>query len=180
MMLFHNKNRMKILLTILIGFGLLSEGFAQEDSLYTKRKFLTTYICQNHEMLTNAQIKKQFGEFKQAEAKYKLSKILIPTGVATTAGGFFLAYKALKGERKSVDYVGEILTYTDRSLSKLLIGLGCITVGVSFIESGNELIQKAAKIYNIESKKKKMGQASQTELKMGITSTGGLGFQLKF
>ena len=152
----------------------------QNDSVYVKRKFITSILFQNHAPLTNKQAKSIFKDYKQPTIKCKWSKILIPAGVVSTVSGFGLAYIALKGKVKQVDYVGTILTYTDRSLSKLIIGLGCVVVGVSFIESGNELIANAAKIYNIESKKKNMSQNFDKELKIGLTSSGGLGFQLKF
>lgn len=169
--------KQKILVLLIICVSFLN-GFAQKnDSLYAKRVFLATYTYKEGVKLSNNELNQLFKDTKQAKIKHKWSNILKPLGPVITVGGIGLAYVAIKGTPATAIVSGKEVGYTIRSLPKLLGGLGLVAVGLSLIESSNELAQHSVDIYNSTSKSGKNTSAIN-KIQFGITDNYGLGFSV--
>lgn len=166
-----------ILLLLIIFVSVLNSFAQKQDSLYSKRVFVTTSIYKDGVKLTNSRITQLFKDTEQPKIKYKWSNILKPIGPVVTLSGFGLAYVAIKGTPATAIVSGQEVGYTIRSLPKLLAGLGLIAGGLSMIESSNELAQHAVDIYN-----SKLNESKKTsyidKVQFGFTENNGLGFSI--
>lgn len=140
------------------------------DSLVAKRKFLITKIYQKDVLLTKKSILALYEDNRQATIKYKWGNALKPLGLPVAIGGIALAANAIRGIDKVAIVNGKEHPYVERSLPKLLIGLGLVIGGGCLIESSNELVAHSTDRYN-DKKFKKTAY-------FGFTNDGiGLGFK---
>jgi hypothetical protein len=168
---------MKQLKLVLLLFLTITKGYSQVkvDTLRTERKGLKTYTIQGTAYLTQDSTLKLYKNTKKAEHKYKKGKTLITLSPFLVIGGAYLAYDAIKGKPMQATVSGKTYDYTERSLSKLLIGLASVVTGGAFFEGGNEMKANAAKEYN-----KTLQPKTAYHWKIGITPTGNVGFALNF
>lgn len=167
------KQFIALLFTILF---CLNNSIAQKaDTLLAKRVFLATSIYQNRVKLSHKKVKALYTDTWQPKIKYKWSNILKPIGPVVTIGGVGVAYIALKGVDATTIVDGQTINYKIRSLPKLFIGLGLFAVGISMIESSNELVQHSVDIYNsMLPTAKKVTYINK--VKFGITDSNAVGF----
>jgi hypothetical protein len=173
---------MKSFAILLILVAISKHSFAQsQDTLTTKRVFLTTKIYRNGFKLSHKKILGLYQDTWQPKVKYKWGYYMNPVAPVVTIAGVGLAAVALKGQNASAVVKGREVQYKIRSMPKLLIGIGIAAAGLCMIESSNELVQHSVDIYNAKLKNNQKPLASFIQkVNFGITDSNGLGLTLRF
>lgn len=168
---------MKQIKLVLLLLLVITKAYSQTkiDTLRTERKGLKTYTLQGASYLTQDSTLKLYEKTSKIHEKYKKGKLLITISPFLAAGGVLLSYNAIKGKPMQATISGKTYDYTERSLSKLLIGLASVVTGGAFFEGGNEMKANAAKEYN-----KTLQPKTAYQWKIGIMPTGNAGFALNF
>lgn len=172
---------MKSFATLFILVVLSAHASAQiQDTLTTKRAFLTTKIYRNGFKLSHSRILSLYKDTWKPKVKYKWGFYMNPVAPVVTIAGVGLAAVGLKGHDASAVVNGKEVQYKIRSLPKLLIGLGVATVGICMIESSNELVQHSVDIYNAKLKNQKPNTSIIQKVNFGFTESSGIGLTLRF
>lgn len=153
-------------------------AFAQkQDTLYSKKSFLSTHIYKDSVKLSKKEVTKLFHDTWQPKIKYRWSNALKPVGALATIGGVGLTYVAIKGTNYSTNIEGRQVSYKVISLPQLTIGVGLIVVGYSIIESSNLLAHRSVDVYNNMLKEsKKTGYINKVQF--GLTENNAIGFSV--
>lgn len=152
--------------------------FAQkQDTLYSKKSFLSTHIYKDSVRLSKKEVIKLFHDTWQPKIKYRWSNALKPVGALTTIGGVGLTYVAIKGTNYLTNIEGKQVSYKVISLPQLTIGVGLIVVGYSMIESSKLLAKSSVEVYNNMLKdSRKTGYIDKVQF--GITQNNAVGFSI--
>lgn len=151
-----------------------------QDTLTTKRVFLTTKIYRNGFKLSNKKILSLYEDTWQPKVKYKWGYYMNPVAPVVTIAGIGMAAVALKGQNASSIVKGSEVHYKIRSLPKLLVGIGIAAAGLCMIESSNELVKHSVDIYNAKLKNQKPLASFIQKVNFGITESNGVGLILRF
>ncbi len=151
-----------------------------QDTLTTKRVFLTTKIYRNGFKLSNKKILSLYNDTWQPKVKYKWGYYMNPVAPIVTIAGIGMAAIALKGQNASAIVKGSEVQYKIRSMPKLLVGIGIAAAGFCMIESSNELVQHSVDIYNAKLKSQKPLASFIQKVNFGITESNGIGLILRF
>ncbi len=152
--------------------------FAQkQDTLYTKRVFLTTHFYKDAIKLSNRKVAKLFSDTWQPRIKHKWSNVLKPIGSVLIIGGVGLTYVAVKGVNYITTLEGRRVEAKMINLSQLSSGVGLVVVGYSVIESSNLLAYRSVNVYN------SMLKASRktsyiNKIQFGLTESNTIGFSM--
>ncbi|MFN3851398.1 MAG: hypothetical protein ACK4NY_18315 [Spirosomataceae bacterium] len=168
----------KSVVLILILTSISKIVFAQstaDDTLTTKRKFITTDIYLKGIPLTKKSVLSLYTDNRQATIKYKWGNALKPFGIPVAIGGIALAANAIRGVDMVATIDGKDYPYVKRSLPKLLLGIALVVGGGCLVESSNELVAHSADKYNEALKEKK----SKKTAYFGFTNDG-IGIGLKW
>ncbi|UTA69593.1 MULTISPECIES: hypothetical protein [Emticicia] len=172
---------MKPIAVIIILFFTGFHCFAQTtDTLVTKRVFVTTVIYRNGFKLPHKRVKSLFKDTWQPRVKYNWGTLVAPVGTAITAAGLGLTVIALKGTPATTFAEGRDVNYTVRSLPKVLMGIGIVTVGVCLIEASNEWVQSSVNIYNARQNNLRARTSVIQKINLGFTDSNGLGLSMRF
>lgn len=152
--------------------------FAQkQDTLYSKKNFLSTHIYKDSVKLSKKEVTQLFHDTWQPRKKYKWSSVLKPIGPLTTIGGIGLTCVAIKGVNYLTNIEGKQVSYKVISLSQLTVGVGLIVVGYSIIESSNLLARSSVDVYNnMLRESKKTGYINKVQF--GLTKNNAIGFSI--
>ncbi|MFC5412583.1 hypothetical protein ACFPMF_24880 [Larkinella bovis] len=159
-----------------------------DDSLWSKRGFITTSIYHRDGKLSNATIREMFQTSPKALANYRWGQILKPIGPLVSVAGVVIAYNGLKGykdvatvqtRRTATNPSQEIdVAYTVRSLPKILGGIGLFVGGICLLELSNELTAKSAKLFIVRFSTQ--NSLPPCTVKLGMTASGNLGLEARF
>ncbi len=148
-----------------------------QDTLYAKRAFFSTYIYKDSVKLSKKAVTQLFHDTWQPRKKYKWSSILKPIGPLATIGGIGLTCVAIKGVNYLTNIEGKQVSYKVISLSQLTVGVGLIVVGYSIIESSNLLTRSSVDVYNnMLRESKKTGYINK--IQFGLTKDNAIGFSI--
>lgn len=174
---------LKTLLMILFLCG-TAPAFSQEvlpsDTLVYVRKLFQSNVYKNQIKLSKSAFASHLNASKKWSRKNSIANIILPGGPVVTLGGIYLAYDAIKGVPMVATIDGKEYPYVVRSLPKLLGGLALFVTGLSLVESANETKMNATRWYNEQYIQKYQKEKTAFEIKMGVTTSGGLGITANF
>lgn len=160
------------------------------DSLTAKRYLLTTAIYKDTGRLSASVVRELYQSNPKALKAHRWATILKPIGPVVALSGLAIAYWGLRGHQengfvrgvgtKADPYPVDVpITYTKRSLPKLLAGVGLVLGALYMIERSNELTAASVKLYN--AKPASIRSLAHVEtLKLGLTATGSIGLEAQF
>ncbi len=160
------------------------------DSLMAKRYVLTSAIYKDTTRLSNSAVRELYRSNPKALTAHHWGLLLKPIGPVVAVSGLALAYLGLQGHQeagfvrgvstKSNPYPDDVpVTYTKRSLPKLLAGIGLIVGAIYLIEWSNELTATSVRLYNAKPAPIR-DLAYMKTLKLGLTTTGNIGLEAQF
>jgi hypothetical protein len=149
--------------------------FAQkQDTLYTKRVFLTTYIYKDSVKFSKKEVSNLFKDTWQPRKKYKWSNILKPAGPVVAVGGAGLTFVACRG----VNFITNTeVNYKVISLPQLSTGVGLFVLGLSMMAHSNQLSRQSVDVYNLMLKESKKTSYID-KIKFGLTESNYIGFSM--
>ena len=160
------------------------------DSLMAKRYVLTSAIYKDTTRLSNSAVRELYRSNPKALTAHHWGLLLKPIGPVVAVSGLALAYLGLQGHQeagfvrgvstKASPYPDDVpVTYTKRSLPKLLAGIGLIVGAIYLIEWSNELTATSVRLYNAKPAPIR-DLAYMKTLKLGLTTTGNIGLEAQF
>lgn len=162
-----------LLTLILVVENANAQQLRELDSLYAVRKVFDTKIYNQGIKLSPSTIKATYGSnnYFKSNRLYKRGSIMVFAGPPIIAGGLYVGYDAIKGVPKQVFVNGELVNYTQRSITQLIGGIGVFVVGICVMEYGNEFKQTSVDLFNMAKNKER----NVSKLLLGITPEGGFG-----
>ena len=152
--------------------------FAQkQDTLYTKRVFLTTYIYKDSVKFSKKEVSNLFKDTWQPRKKYKWSNILKPVGPVVAVGGAGLTFVAYRGVNFITNTEGKQVNYKVISLPQLSAGVGLFVLGLSMMAHSNQLSRQSVDVYNLMLKESKKTSYID-KIKFGLTESNSIGFSM--
>lgn len=149
----------------------------KQDTLYTKRAFLSTHIYIDSLRLSERKVTELFKDTWAPKIHYKWSRVLKPIGVVGAVSGVGLTAFAIKGVNFITTIEGKQVSYKVISLPQLTIGAGLLVVGCSLVASSNQLARQSVDIYN--SMLKSSRKVSYIDkVQFGLTSNNAIGFSI--
>ena len=160
------------------------------DSLMAKRYALTSAIYKDAEQLSNSAVRELYQSNPKALTAHHWGLILKPIGPVVAVSGLAFVYLGLQGHQevgfvrgistKANPYPDDVpVTYTKRSLPKLLAGIGLVVGAIYLIEWSNELTATSVGLYNAKPASIR-NLVYVKSLKVGLTTTGNIGLEAQF
>ena len=166
-------------LTVFILF-LSTSLYAQPiDSLLAVRKAFTTDVFKGSRKVPSAELQTMFVASRKWSTRYEISRIMLPASPVVLATGVYLGYDAIRGIPMEAEINGQIFPYTKRNLPKLLGGLALFAVGISLLESSNEVKQNAVNWYNSRLKSEARSTKNTIQMQLEWKELNRVGLVIK-
>ena len=152
--------------------------FAQkQDTLYTKRTFLSTHIYKDSVRFSKTEVKTLFRDTWLPRKRYQWSNRLKPVGSVVAIGGAGLTYVAYRGVNFITNMEGKQVNYKVISLPQLSAGVGLVVIGLSMMLHSNQLAHNSVDVYNSMLKESRK-TSYINKIQFGLTGGNSIGFSV--
>lgn len=169
--------KLQILVFIIVYINSVQLFAQKQDTLYSKRAFLSINIYSDNVRLSRKSVEALFKDTWAPKVNYKWSRVLKTTGALGIVGGIGLTTFAIKGVNVSTTIEGRKVGYKSISLPQLTIGASLFVVGYSLVASSNQLVRHSVDVYNSMLKSsRKISYINKVQF--GLTQSNTVGFSI--